>query len=80
MALGSHPVPEQPLALSGAAFEGWARSNVRPQKQSGYATVVATLPLGDVTAAQLGQNVVAREAGEHQVQHDQVGPFFAGRP
>lgn len=34
-------------------FTHWARTNVRPQKQSGYAIVTVTVPLGDVTGAQL---------------------------
>jgi sulfite reductase beta subunit-like hemoprotein len=31
----------------------WASTNVRPQKQPGYSTVTVTLPLGDLTGAQL---------------------------
>src|SRR5262249_21848837 len=31
----------------------WASTNVRPQKQSGYSIVTVTIPLGDVTGAQL---------------------------
>ena len=34
-------------------FIQWESTNVRPQKQSGYALVTATVPLGDLTAAQL---------------------------
>jgi sulfite reductase (NADPH) hemoprotein beta-component len=41
------------LAVTGEAFDRWAAANVRPQKQAGYAAVRVTLPLGDVTAAQL---------------------------
>jgi sulfite reductase (ferredoxin) len=36
-----------------AAFERWRQTNVYRQKQSGYATVTITLPLGDITADQL---------------------------
>ena len=32
--------------------ERWTRTNVRPQKQRGYAIVTATIPLGDLTSAQ----------------------------
>jgi len=44
------------LQISGpvdTAFERWRQSNVYQQKQSGYATVTVTLPLGDITANQL---------------------------
>jgi len=33
--------------------ERWARSNVRPQRQAGYVLATVTVPLGDLTAAQL---------------------------
>jgi sulfite reductase (ferredoxin) len=43
-----------PLAAGdhGADFERWRRTNVVPQAQEGYATVVIRLPLGDLTSAQ----------------------------
>jgi sulfite reductase beta subunit-like hemoprotein len=31
----------------------WATTNVRPQRQAGFSTVTVTLPLGDLTGAQL---------------------------
>jgi sulfite reductase (NADPH) hemoprotein beta-component len=34
-------------------YTRWRASNVRPQKQFGYAVVVATIPLGDMTSAQM---------------------------
>jgi len=48
-------VPEQRASRPalGSAWEHWRRTNVRPQKQPGFATVSVTLPLGDITAAQL---------------------------
>jgi len=48
-------VPEVRPALNvlEPGFEAWARSNVRPQKQEGYASVAVTLPLGDVTGEQM---------------------------
>jgi sulfite reductase beta subunit-like hemoprotein len=46
-------VPRGALPLRTPAHERWLRTNVRPQKQRGYAIVRTTLPLGDVTGAQL---------------------------
>ncbi|MCZ6646330.1 MAG: nitrite/sulfite reductase [SAR324 cluster bacterium] len=34
-------------------FAQWKKSNVRPQRQEGYVVATVTLPLGDITAAQL---------------------------
>ena len=34
-------------------FEPWLRTNVRPQKQSGFAVVTVTVPLGDLAATQM---------------------------
>jgi sulfite reductase (NADPH) hemoprotein beta-component len=36
------------------AFEAWRATNVRAQRQPGYSAAEVTLPLGDVTADQLG--------------------------
>jgi sulfite reductase beta subunit-like hemoprotein len=47
---GIHPVTP---VLAGDAFERWTRTNVRRQKQDGFVIVSATIPLGDITAAQL---------------------------
>ena len=47
-----HPPGETPSSTS-EAFERWYSTNVRPQRQEGYSTVTATLPLGDITASQL---------------------------
>jgi sulfite reductase beta subunit-like hemoprotein len=44
-------VPE--LAPTPAALAAFERTNVRPQRQAGWASVELALPLGDVTAAQL---------------------------
>ena len=35
------------------AYVAWRATNVRPQKQPGFAIVVATVPLGDLTAEQM---------------------------
>jgi sulfite reductase (ferredoxin) len=34
-------------------FKRWLKFNIRPQRQSGYVTVIIALPLGDITANQL---------------------------
>ena len=50
---GFVPKVEPRLTLPTAAFARWERGNVRPQKQAGYAVATATVPLGDLTSAQL---------------------------
>jgi sulfite reductase (ferredoxin) len=46
--------PGKKLDRSGSeAFKRWLRTNVRPQKQEGYAVATVTVPLGDITASQL---------------------------
>lgn len=50
---GIVPAVHTPLPLLSGDFVEWQRSNVRPQKQAGYAMVVVTVPLGDLTGAQL---------------------------
>ena len=47
-----HTPGETPASPS-EAFTRWHSNNVRPQRQEGYSTVTATLPLGDITANQL---------------------------
>jgi sulfite reductase beta subunit-like hemoprotein len=42
------------LAPPPAAMDAFFRTNVQPQRQPGYAVVTVTVPLGDLTAAQLG--------------------------
>ncbi len=42
--LGAEAKPE--------GFEAWYRTNVRPQRQSGYSMAIVNLPLGDFTPAQ----------------------------
>jgi len=52
----------------------FAASNVRPQRQPGFVSVVVTLPLGDVTAPQLrliGQLALAYGDGTVRLTHDQ---------
>jgi sulfite reductase beta subunit-like hemoprotein len=50
---GFLPRVEPQLSLTTAAFARWARGNVRPQKQAGYVIATVTVPLGDLTSAQL---------------------------
>jgi len=45
--------PGEPVAPGSEDFERWRKTNTRPQKQIGYATVTVTLPLGDITSDQL---------------------------
>jgi sulfite reductase beta subunit-like hemoprotein len=47
---GIHPAP---VDAGPGGFDSWRRTNVHPQKQHGFAIAVVTIPLGDVTAAQL---------------------------
>jgi sulfite reductase (NADPH) hemoprotein beta-component len=49
------PRPERPSppAAGGDREAAWRATNLRPQRQAGYAIAVVTLPLGDVTSAQL---------------------------
>src|SRR5262249_11201290 len=42
-----------PLRLLGGVLSSWTATNVRPQKQSGYAVATVTVPLVDLTGAQL---------------------------
>jgi sulfite reductase (NADPH) hemoprotein beta-component len=50
---GIHPETRPVTAALEGAFNRWSATNVRPQPQDGYATVVVTVPLGDFTGAQM---------------------------
>ena len=50
---GIVPQSEPDLAPSAAALAAFVSTNVRPQRQAGFATVEVVLPLGDATSAQL---------------------------
>ena len=50
---GVVPAVEPDLAPTPGALAAFERTNVRPQRQPGYVVVAVTLPLGDVTSAQL---------------------------
>src|SRR5262249_40172686 len=63
-----HRVPAPPasakaLVPAGEGFEQWERTNVRPQRQEGYATALVQLPLGDITSEQM--RAVARLVAAH---------------
>jgi sulfite reductase (NADPH) hemoprotein beta-component len=50
---GIVPEVRRALPVLPADFLRWQTTNVRPQKQEGYAIVTVTVPLGDLTGAQL---------------------------
>lgn len=60
-----------PTYLNGQAkpegFENWAKTNVYPQRQKGYAVVTVTCPLGDLTSDQMRAlgRLADRYAGGH---------------
>ena len=51
------------LPLVDEPFDRWTHTNVRRQKQDGYAIAIVTVPLGDLTAAQF--RIVAELASAH---------------
>ena len=61
--------PRRPAAPATRApelpgFAGWAATNVRPQRQAGYKSVLVQLPLGDLTTEQLrAVGAIARKFG-----------------
>jgi sulfite reductase (ferredoxin) len=65
-------------ALDADAFDRWTRTNLRPQKQDGFVIASATIPLGDVTAAQfriLADLASAYSDGTVRVTTDQNAVF-----
>jgi sulfite reductase beta subunit-like hemoprotein len=50
---GIRPEPTPGLNVTDAQYSRWARTNVRFQKQPGYAAVIATVPLGDLSSQQM---------------------------
>jgi sulfite reductase (NADPH) hemoprotein beta-component len=71
---GILPRGERELPVRSDAFLRWLRSNVREQKQPGYALVTANVPLGDLSGAQLrllGELAFAYGDGAVRVTHDQ---------
>ncbi|MCC7417048.1 MAG: nitrite/sulfite reductase [Acidobacteria bacterium] len=71
---GITPVVVPLLDLSDSAYARWRATNLRPQKQRGFAMVVATVPLGDLTGEQmrvLGDLAEAYGDGTVRVTPDQ---------
>jgi sulfite reductase (NADPH) hemoprotein beta-component len=50
---GLRPETKPVLQVFDEELRRWAATNVRPQKQDGYATVTVTVPLGDLTSVQM---------------------------
>jgi sulfite reductase beta subunit-like hemoprotein len=50
---GIHPETRPVTQGAALGLSRWSATNVRPQKQDGYATVVVTIPLGDFTGQQM---------------------------
>lgn len=48
-----NPPGAMPETNGDPEFNQWLKTNIRPQKQEGYATITIALPLGDITANQL---------------------------
>jgi sulfite reductase beta subunit-like hemoprotein len=68
---GLRPEPHARVAGESAR---WVETNVRAQKQSGYVTVTVTVPLGDLTSAQmrvLGDLSLAYGDGTVRFTHEQ---------
>jgi sulfite reductase beta subunit-like hemoprotein len=62
------PVVGQPTP-SDPAYAGWLRTNVRPQRQTGYAAVTATVHQGNLTGDQLrGLAQIAEASGDGLVR------------
>jgi sulfite reductase beta subunit-like hemoprotein len=71
---GIVPSVRQPLPVLTGAFYQWKATNVRRQRQPGYAIVTVTVPLGDLTGAQmrlLGDLALAYGDGTVRVTHNQ---------
>ena len=71
---GIRPSTETP----GDGFARWSATNLRPQKQNGFVVATATIPLGDLTAAQfrlLGDLTEAFADGTIRATIDQNAVF-----
>ena len=71
---GIVPRVEPQLVVDSDAFARWSATNLRVQKQPGWATVVVTTVLGDLTSAQLrliGELAEGFSDGDVRVTHDQ---------
>jgi len=71
---GIVPVIPRALPVLNGNFVRWTATNVRPQKQPGYVVVSVTVPLGDLTGAQmrvLADLALAYGDGTVRVTHNQ---------
>ena len=71
---GIVPKVEPQLVVDADAFARWSATNLQPQKQPGWATVIVTTVLGDLTSAQLrliGELADGFSDGSVRVTHDQ---------
>jgi sulfite reductase (NADPH) hemoprotein beta-component len=71
---GILPSTRRALPVVGGEFLAWKATNVRPQKQPGYAVVTVRVPLGDLTGAQmriLADLTLAYGDGAVRVTHNQ---------
>ena len=71
---GIVPRVEPQLVVEPESFARWSATNLRQQKQPGWATVIATTVLGDLTSAQLrliGELADGFADGSVRVTHDQ---------
>ncbi len=50
---GIMPIVTPLLQIAGDRYATWRDTNARPQKQFGFMTAIATVPLGDFTSAQM---------------------------
>jgi len=50
---GLVPVVTPLLQVTGDSYGRWRETNVRPQKQFGFTTAIVSIPLGDLTSAQM---------------------------
>jgi sulfite reductase (NADPH) hemoprotein beta-component len=50
---GIRPDPTPVLNVTDLQYAAWAKTNVRFQKQAGYASVIASIPLGDLSSQQM---------------------------
>jgi sulfite reductase beta subunit-like hemoprotein len=72
--VGPGIVPRVEPEIGRDEFAYWSRTNVRPQKQAGYAIVTVTTVLGDLTSAQmrqLGQLALSFGDGSVRITSDQ---------
>ncbi len=70
---GIVPQVEPRLTVQSEEFVDWSRTNVRPQKQAGFAIVIVTTVLGDLTSAQM------RLLGELAAGRSATAPFASPR-